>query len=641
VYSETGKRQMRWRGLAARSAILVSAALVSLGCAAAAGDWRGLGPYGGSIAAVAVSPANPDTIYAAASSVGVFRSEDGGESWQRTGLSTEAVISAIAVDPGNPQTVYVATSNGFFASDTGGTSWTARNQGLKETYLTALAVDPLHPGTLYAAAWGGVFKTANAGGLWEDFSTGLPAGTYAAALALDPRGPGTLYAATGERGVWRRTSGADWASASKGLPEMNIRDLLIDPDDPQVLYAATDTKGVWRTDDGAASWVRAWSDPDSQTFRLAFDRLSPGTLVASSQSGRIYRTQDRGTTWKDWGEGLPSGEAPYALAVRPDDGTVFAGLFSTGIFRRGAGDAQWSEANTGLTGYVVSSLIVDSATHGIYAGVRTYGPSLFQSGDGGETWRMTKRGMFYPPVYALLQDVTDPKVLYSGNGGALFRSEDAGEEWAPSDTGMPRGSVTVYSLLADPSNPTTLYAGTTQGVWRSDDGGMMWGTQRLAETTVLALAWQSAPTPRILAGTSAGEIYASPDGGKTWAPLGAGLPAGNPIRAIVSAAGDLFAACDAAGLYRSTDGGQTWHPEPVGASHPAALSLLAPGIPAFSLLVGTDVGVFALDAKAKTWISVSQGLPTGTKVYALSHDASNGLLYAGGLNGVFAMPLAK
>jgi len=623
-------------------AIGVGLLLVLAASAAAAGaPWQALGPYGGSITAIAVSPANPDTVYAAASSVGVFRSQDGGRTWSRTGLSTEAMVSAIVIDSGDAQTVYAATSNGFFASGDGGTSWGPRNQGLKETYLTALAADPLHPGTLYSGAWGGVFKTANAGGLWEDLSTGLPAGTYVAALALDPHEPGALYAATGERGVWRRTSDVGWVSASKGLPEMNIRDLLIDPDDPKILYAATDTQGVWRSDDGAASWVRAWNDSDSQTFRMAFDRRSPGTLVASSQSGRIYRTQDRGTTWEEWGEGLPSGEAPYAFDVRPDDGTVFAGLFSTGIFRRGPGDTQWSEANTGLTGYIASSLVVDSVAHTIYAGIRTYGPSLFQSGDGGETWRMTKRGMFYPPVYALLQDSGDPKVLYSGNGGSLFRSENGGEEWVPSDTGMPRGSITVYSLLVDPSGPPTLYAGTTQGVWRSDDRGTTWGTQRLAEATVLALAWQSTPTPRILAGTSAGEVYASPDGGKTWTPLGTGLPAGNPVRAIVSAAGDLFAACDAAGLYRSTDAGQTWHSEPVGASRPAALSLLAPGTAAFSLFVGTDEGVSALDAKAKTWISVSQGLPAGTRVYALSLDTVNSLLYAAGVNGVFVIPLAK
>jgi photosystem II stability/assembly factor-like uncharacterized protein len=607
-----------------------------------AGTWQALGPFGGAIAALAVSPANPSTLYVAASSVGVFKSTDGGTSWTKTDLTTEGQVDALAVDPGNGQRVYAGSTSGFYVSEDGGLTWTRRNDGLRVSYVTSLALDPLHPGTVYVGGWGGVMKTVSAGKTWQDASTGLGADAYVSALALDPVHPNTLYAATGASGVWRSgDGGATWTSASKGLPELNLRDLAIDPREPKTLYAATDSQGIWRSDDGATTWVRAWSDPDGQTFRMVVDPRAPDTVLAATQGGAILRSADRGITWQVWGDGLPAYETPYALAIRPDDGTAFAGLFAAGVYRRRPSDAGWSPANAGLTGYVVSSLVIDAATRVLRAGVSTYGPSVLRSDDNGATWRIARRGLFYPPVYALVQDPTDSRVLLSGNGGSLFKSLDGGEQWLPSDTGLNRGAISVYALLFDPKDARVMFCATTQGVWRSGDGGETWGTQGLAGTAVRSLAWETSPTPRLLAGTEGNGVYASTDGGKTWPSLGTGLPQGATVSAVLATQDALFAACKEAGLYRSVDDGKTWQPAGAGSPSSPAYSLLALPGQGLSPLVGIEAGVLGFDRASGKWVAVATALPSGTRIYALAYDAATGRLYAGGLGGVFATEIEK
>jgi photosystem II stability/assembly factor-like uncharacterized protein len=619
-------------------------ALVFLACLACsvagvgATTWRTLGPYGGSIQAIAIDPSHPDTLYGAATSVGLFRSDDGGATWARTGLTMDSLPGAIVVDPKDSARVYVASSSGFFASVDGAATWAPSNNGLRTTYATTLVIDPADSKKLYLGGWGGVAKTTDRGATWADASTGLPEEVFVTGLVIEPITSSTLYAAT-QQGVWKSTdAGASWICSSTGLAELTIRALAIDRLNRRILYAATDTQGVWRTEDAGEHWQPAWSDSSAMPFRLAVDPRTSGCVVATTQGGDVLRTFDRGATWTEWSEGLPESEAPYSLAIRPDTGEVCLGLFARGVFRRAPGDAQWEEANAGLTGYAMSDLLVDAAGTRVYAGVSTYGPSFFQSGDQGTHWRMTRRGMYYPPVHALLQDPLAPTTLLSGNSGSIFRSTDGGETWAPSDEGLPRGRLTIYALLNDPADARAVCAGTSEGVWFSRDGGATWGNQRITDRTVRCLAWVEAPTLRLLAGTDAG-VYVSLNRGEIWSVLGTGFPSGVAVRDVAAASGSLFAACGAAGLYRSDDHGKSWQPISVSASAPGVYGLLAMSQGSYALIAGTDGGVFGLGRSSGTWSSLAPGIPAAARLDTLAYDASHGILYAGGLGGAYALTL--
>ena len=168
-------------------------------------SWRALGPPGvNPVDALAISPGDPAVVYAGVKN-GLYKSTDGGSSWQRLD-ALNIDVTAVVLDPGNPSTIYVAavvldrgnpsTAGGVFKSTDGGTTWQRDKSGL----ITALAIDPAHPTTLYAATDpGGVFRSTDSGKSWHPFNAGLTDRNITA-LALNATGR-TVYAAAGGGGV--------------------------------------------------------------------------------------------------------------------------------------------------------------------------------------------------------------------------------------------------------------------------------------------------------------------------------------------------------------------------------------------------------------------------------------------------------
>lgn len=619
--------------------LLFVCSLIATTSSASAASWEVLGPFGASVESLAISPSHPDTMYAAVSSIGVFRSIDGGRSWARTSLNFSGIIREIVVAPADPGVIYIATSSGFQVSFDGGDTWVDRSRGLSNDYLNALILDPTDPNTMYAGAWGGLYKTTTAGAEWQDIGSSL-GDVDVRALVADPAQPAVVYIGTASKGVFRTADGGlTWHSSSEGLGDLFVRDLLIDPIDPRILYAATNLSGVYRTEDGGESWLPANEGIRGSSFRLACDPRSPGTLFLGTQGTSVFRSTNRGSTWQPWGEGLPSGASVYALAVRPDTGEVIAGLFSQGVYRRPPAAQAWIDSNTNMTGYVVSSVISDTASGELLVGIETYGPSVFRSDDGGATWISSRQGMSYPPVYCLVQDLIDPSVFYSGNGGSLHRSTDSGMTWEPSDSGLKRGYVRVYAMLINRQVPSTLFAGTGAGIWTSKDGGESWGSQQLPEITIRTLAQAPSAPHLLIAGGDRGSLHISTDGGQHWATSNEGLPSHATVRTICfdqSPSQTFYVGTDGAGIFRSDDTGRTWVPLSTGHEMERTFALLAVGESGV-LLAGTAQGVFQYERSNATWHAVGSALLEGNTIQFLVYDHADGVLYAGGENGLFSI----
>lgn len=190
-------------------------------CAAAASPlraaaWKRLGPYGGSVTAMAVEPANPRTLYAAVYGIDVFKSTDGGAHWRKTRLVKSKAYTRLAVDPRDPKTVFAAAYDRLYVTRNGGTSWAAATAGLADTYLFTVVVDPSRAGVVFVGALGGVSRSADGGRTWRKVSAGI-SGKMVVALALHPTAPGLLYAATWESGVYKKASTT--AEAGSASPE--------------------------------------------------------------------------------------------------------------------------------------------------------------------------------------------------------------------------------------------------------------------------------------------------------------------------------------------------------------------------------------------------------------------------------------
>ena len=164
--------------------VLFSSGLAGV-ASAGVNAWTTNGPDGGPIAALAIDPSNPATLYAGTEGGGVFKSTNGGGSWSaiNNGLNTTFVISAIVIDPDNPgnalrrdqqRSRVWRTPAAFSRARTAERAGQPSTPACTSTAVFALAIDPSAPTTLYASTYGGgVFKSTNGGGSWSAINTGL------------------------------------------------------------------------------------------------------------------------------------------------------------------------------------------------------------------------------------------------------------------------------------------------------------------------------------------------------------------------------------------------------------------------------------------------------------------------------------
>ncbi len=204
--------------------------------------------------------------YCAVPSQGIFRSSNGGETWQAMGGAglDRASVLALAVHPTNPFVVYAATGGkGVMKSSDGGTTWGAANQGITNSYARAIAIDPSHPQILYAGTEGAaLFKSTDGGATWRQSAAGLDPQAAIRAVVIDPRNPTTLYAGDLRSGMYlSEDGGGRWVQINDGLRMRAVRALAISADGEHV-YAATNGEGVFRLDVGGARlMVRAEPTP--------------------------------------------------------------------------------------------------------------------------------------------------------------------------------------------------------------------------------------------------------------------------------------------------------------------------------------------------------------------------------------------
>jgi photosystem II stability/assembly factor-like uncharacterized protein len=393
---------------------------------------------------LAIDPKNSSTLYAAALG-GVFKSSNGGTSWEKTGLplsyNSFAPHNILAIDPQNPKIIYTAynadNGPGILKSTDGASTWSVVNSGLSATYVSFLAIDPQNPITIYAGTSVGLVKTTNGGANWQAVDAGLPAGYGVKSLVIDPKESSSVYAGipgpwvalSGQRGggVFKSSDGGvSWSVPNAG-PGTGFFDgaLAIDPQNPSNLYAsgfdciAGCLSNVSKSKDGGASWTTANLGPGAGGV-LAIDPQEPSTLYAGG--GMLFKSADGGATWCPLA--LPQEPRPeceeclpvVVLAIDPQStSTVYAGG-SGGVFKSTDGGASW---NAVIPSPYVSALVIDQQdSNTVYASI---GAEVFKSTDGATTWSRAKTGLKTTFVTTLAIDPRNPNTVYAGTaGGGIF-----------------------------------------------------------------------------------------------------------------------------------------------------------------------------------------------------------------------------
>jgi photosystem II stability/assembly factor-like uncharacterized protein len=291
-------------------------------------------PYG-DVRELLIDPGNPAIIYANHSDT-LSKSTDRGANWIGTSLvNNVAVIPGfpthkLAIDPTNPSTLFLGVDfRGVFKTTDGGVTW---NQVYHQnTNITALAIDPTNAANIYLATYPfDLLKSTNGGATW----TPINSPGDVTVLVVDPVNPAIVYAGT-NFGVSKSTNaGASWVLTSlrnPGTSNPYVISLIIDPTNTSVLYAATFNGGAFTTTNGGSSWSPVFSDVAGHVLSFATDTSTPNTVFAGTEQG-VYQSVNSGQTSSALTSGWPSPAQPaMALAFDATGKYLYAGT-SDGVY---------------------------------------------------------------------------------------------------------------------------------------------------------------------------------------------------------------------------------------------------------------------------------------------------------------------
>lgn len=328
--------------------------------------------------AFAISSHDSDDLFLGLYGVGVYRSQDGGGTWEPVnGTASElrgAAVTALLVDSAHGDTVYVGTENGVYVTVDKGDSWTAMNTGLSCTDIKTLAQDG--SGTLYAGTrgyemygydstaggWTQLAAFANHGTFWPIWDN-RPLYQYTS-LLFHPTDKNILYMGTFPAGVFKSTDGGQtWREKSTGWTNDGVFTLVCHPDDSDTIYAGT-YNGVNLSTDAGATWTTAdqgW--PDEQwVFSIDFDPDDPDIMFACSKNGEnegrgspdskgvVMKTVDGGENWRSITPAAVDTQEFYKIIVDPNDPDIlYLATERDGVLISYDAGTSWSAWNDGLT----------------------------------------------------------------------------------------------------------------------------------------------------------------------------------------------------------------------------------------------------------------------------------------------------
>lgn len=610
-----------------------------------------------SVGAIAVAASDPNVVYVGmgehpirgvttSHGDGVYRSTDAGRTWTHLGLEATRAISRIRVHPDDPDLVYVAAQGapfaptperGIYRSTDGGETWELVLHVDESTGASDLAMDPRNPRILYAAMWdhdrepwvirsggpgSGFWKSMDGGDSWEEIDDGLPDVMGKTAITVSPADPDRLWALVeaddeGD-GVYRSDDGGgSWTLLNSDrvlrarawyyieiyadpqdretvyvmnspflrsidggrtwetiqTPHVDHHDLWINPLDADVMISANDG-GATISFNGGETWSTQENQPTAQIYRLNVDNRFPYWLYGGQQDNtsvaiKGWATHAGGIDWKDWFD-AGGGESAW-VAFDPDDPRY---LYATSIqgFITELDTELWSARS--VRAYPEMALGLDADM-------------------------MRYRWNWNAPV---VTSPHDPRVLYHG-AQILLRSRDRGFTWEEISPDLTRDEPEKHTAGGIPFTNEAA-------------GGEVYNT-------IFTIVESPHASGEIWVGTDDGLVQLTRDGGRTWTdvtPAGMGEGLVNSLDVSPHAPGTAYLTLSlykrndyAPYIYRTTDYGGSWDriDAGIGADKPNAWARIVredPEVPGL-LYAGTELGMYVSFDAGASWESLDLNLP--------------------------------
>ena len=680
---------------------------------------RAIGPaaMSGRISAIDASPGDRLTVWVGSAGGGLWKSVDGGLAFKPVFDKYSQSIGAITVDPKNPKTVWVGTGetcvrnsvsvgDGLYKTTDGGESW--QKVGLRDSERIAkIVIDPADSNTVLACATGhafdshserGVFRTTDGGKTWEK-TLFVNDDTGCSDLAIDPQDGRVVYAGLWQfrrkpyfftsggpgSGFYKSTDGGKtWRKVTKGLPagELGRIALSVSPARTSVIYATVEAKesAVYRSDDLGESWEKTSMSSSVLARPFYFSHLlaDPKDWKRVYKPGfSLYLSEDGGKTFADIGDGTHSDVHALWVDPRTTDHLIMG--TDGGVYVSHDRGAKWR---------FVGSLPVSQFYHvsydmewpyNVYGGLQDnstwYTPSRRPGPIQNKHWNSLTGG----DGFWAFVDPDDPDVVYNeSQGGNLFRIRKSTleqKEIKPSPkAGEPKYRFNWNTPIhLSPNDKGTIYY-AAQFLFRSKDRGDSWerispdlttndpAKQKQMESgglttdnstaenhcTIFVIA-ESPKNPDVIwVGTDDGNVQVTRDGGKTWTNVVGNIP-GLPKNAWVSSVqagpfdeGTTYATFDnhmvgdmKTYVFRTTDFGKTWEglatAELKGYAHVVKEDVVNPDL----LFLGTELGLFVSVDGGKQWSQFTGNLPNVAVRDIAIHPRDHDLILATHGRGVY------
>jgi photosystem II stability/assembly factor-like uncharacterized protein len=653
-------------------------------------DFAGPNNVGGRVVDLEINPANPNIIYAAFATGGVFKSTDMGGSWFSVFDSLNVLtIGDIGIDPSNPDIIYVGTGEangghnnfpggGVFKSTNAGLTW--EHKGLvNTTSIGRIIVHPTDPNIVYLAAVGsyftpnperGIYKSTDAGESWSQ-SLFISDSTGAIDIVMDPTNPDFLLAAMWERvrrpnsshlygpssGIYRSTNGGDnWEllADSTGLPNSNTQNigrigLAMSQSNPSITYALYNDGsfiiGLYKTTDYGDNWMSVDTDNELTGGASNFSWYFGQVRVHPTNPDTVYvldvgfmRSTDGGNSWSI---SFQTHVDHHALTFNPDNPDWVIEGNDGGIYiSTNTGQSWGPQASIPATQFYEIGLDAINPDR-LYGGTQDNGTN--RTPDGGlYNWDH----IFGGDGFYVIVDHTNPDVIYAESQfGNLGKSTNGGNNFFSSLNGINGGEPTNWStpVVMDPNDNNVLYYGTDR-IYRTTNAADNWiaisgdlsdgipGT-RLGTVTTIAVAPNNSDV--IYTGTDDSHVWVTSDYGSTWIDISASLPYRWVTRVVVDPVDENIVYVTFSGLkwrdpqphvFRSSNMGATW--ENISSNLPdAPVNAFAVDNNDQSVLyLGSDVGMYVSYDTGASWEFLGQGIPVVTIGDIKIHPTSNYLV---------------
>jgi photosystem II stability/assembly factor-like uncharacterized protein len=655
-----------------------------------------------SVGAIAVAPSAPDTIYVGMGEStqrmymstigdGFYKSTDGGDTWTKLGMDETRRVGGIVVHPGNPDVVYVAAMGqswarsehrGVYRSRDGGRTWQNVLFVSDTASAASLAMDAHDPDVLYATMWdnlrtpwylgsggpdSGVYKTTDGGEHWRKLTNGLPAVMGKSAVSVSPADSqrvyanieakleeGGLYVSRDAGETWTRANGtidlwsrawyymhvyADpvqrdrvwinctelWRSDDAGRTFVKVRNehgdnhaIWINPASPDAIVQGNDG-GVSVSLDGGKTWSTLYNQRSGQFWRVAVDALVPYSVFGAQQDWGTVAIRTRSDLGGPAGGNvfeIGGGEGGYVAVDHVDQNIVYAGSelgFITRFDRRTGIKTvinpyprfpEGIEPKDLKYRYDVDAPIV--ASHHTAGVVYDAANVVFRSDDRGQTWK------------SISPDLTRNEVARQGKAGGPFTNE----------------IIDAYSVIASldesPLDPNVLWAGSDDGrMQMTRDGGRTWrdvtppGFTDGEFYTITASPSQAAGAYAALARYRLGDmrphLFRTEDYGATWIRVSDALPQATYARVLREdpKSPHLLYAGTEAGVYVSYDDGRSWHELSATLPTVSVTGMVTAGLDDNDLVISTEGSGFWVLRGLVTLRQIAAGMSaTTTRLFA-------------------------